>query len=147
MSASRTRMLVVEPAQRRPAGGHGRRRQQADRDERGARAEHVDDQRRDQAAERDPERQDRLEAREHPGQHGLIRQPGQHREAADVDKRVADADEAEQDDRRHPLGDDADERQRRAEQSDPDPEPGGEAAPPDQRECEERAEDAAGPDG
>jgi hypothetical protein len=32
--------LAVEPAQRRAAGGHGGRRQQADREERGAGAEH-----------------------------------------------------------------------------------------------------------
>ena len=146
MSASRTRMRAVEPAQRRPAGDHGDRRQQTDREERGARAERVDDHRRDQAADGDPKRQDRLEAGEHPSQHGLVRQPGQHREAADVDQRVADADEAEQDDRRHPLGDDADERQRRPEQRDADPEPGGESTAPDQHEREERAEHAAGPD-
>ncbi len=136
----------VEPAQRRPAGGHGERRQEADRDEREANAEHVDDERREQAADRDPERQDRLEAREHARQDGLVRQPGQHREAADVDQRVADADQAEQDDRRRLLGNDADQRQRRAEQRDPDAEPAGESATPDQPEREDRAEHAAGAD-
>ena len=122
-------------------------RQEADDDERGARAEPLDEDRREQAAERDPERQDRLEAGEHAREDGLVRHPGQDREPADVDQRVADADQAEQHDRRRLLRDGADERERRAEQRDPDPEPGGEPAAPDQREGEERAEHAARADG
>jgi hypothetical protein len=90
----------IEPAQRGPAGGRGQRRHEADREEGEANAEQLDDQRREQAAGREPEREDRLEPREHAREDGLVRQPGQHREAADVDQRVADADQAEQDYRR-----------------------------------------------
>ena len=147
MSASRTRMPRVEPAQRGPAHGHRQRREQADRDEGEADAEQLDDQRREQAAGRHAEREDRLEAREHARQDGLVGQPGEQREAADVDQRVADADHAEQDDRRRLLGNDADQGQRRAEQRDADAEPAGEPAAPDQPEREERAEHAAGADG
>ena len=137
----------IEPAQRGPAGGHGQRRHEADRDEREANAEQLDDQRRQQAAGRDPEREDRLEAREHAREDGLVRQPGQHREAADVDQRVADADQAEQDDRRCLLRNDADQGQRRAEQRDADAEPAGESATSDQPERQDRAEHATGADG
>ena len=48
----------------------------------------------------------------------LVGQAGQQREAADVDQGVADADEAEQQDRRRLLGDGADDDQRRPEQRD-----------------------------
>ena len=137
----------IEPAQRGPAGGHGQRRHEADRDEREANAEQLDDQRREQAAGRDPEREDRLEAREHAREDGLVRQPGQQREAADVDQRVADADQAEQDDRRCQLGNDADQSQRRTEQRDADAEPAGESATSDQPERQDRAEHATCADG
>ena len=137
----------VEPSQRGPGGRHRQRREQADGDEGGADAEQVDDQRREQAADRHAEGEDRLEAGEHPREHGLVGEPREEREAADVDQRVADADEAEQDDRRRLLGREADEGQRRAEQRDADAEPAPEPAAPDEREREQRAEHAAGADG
>ena len=147
MSASRTR---IRASSRRSAGqlaatANGAMRPIAT--SASANAEQLDDQRREQAAGRDPEREDRLEAREHAREDGLVRQPGQHREAADVDQRVADADHAEQDDRRCLLGNDADQRQRRTEQRDADAEPAGESATSDQPERQDRAEHATCSDG
>jgi hypothetical protein len=103
-------------------------------------AEQLDDQRREQATGRDPEREDRLEPREHAREDSLVRQPGQQREATDVDQRVADADHAEQDDRRCQAGNDADQGQRRTEQRDAEAEPAGESATSDQPERQDRAE-------
>ena len=97
----------VEPAQRRPARRHGERREQPDPDERGTDAEQLHDQRRDQPAGRHPEREDRLEAGEHARQDGLVGEPREQRESADVDQCVADADQAEQHDRRRLLGSEA----------------------------------------
>ena len=101
----------------------------------------------DEAPGRDAEREDRLEAGEHARQDGLVGQAGEQREAADVDQRVADADDAEQHDRRRLLGDGADEDQRRAEERDADAEPEREPAAPDEAEGEQRAEHPAGADG
>ncbi len=75
-----------------------------------ANADQLDHQRSEQPAGRDAERQDRLEPGEHPREHGLVRQPGERGEAADVDERVADADHREQADRRHLPRNDADQR-------------------------------------
>ena len=69
------------------------------------------------------------------------------READDVDQGVADADQAEQHDRRRLLGSEADHPQRGPEQRDPDAEPGGEPAAADERERDDRPEQAAGADG
>ena len=55
----------IEPAQRGPGGDHSQRRHEADREERKANTEQLDDQRREQATGRDPEREHRLEPREH----------------------------------------------------------------------------------
>ena len=136
----------VEPAQRRPARRHGERREQPDPDERGTDAEQLHDQRRDQPAGRHPEREDRLEAGEHARQDGLVGEPREQRESADVDQCIADADQAEQNDRRRLLGSEADHRQRRPEQRDAEPEPGGEAAAADELERGDRPEQSAGAD-
>ena len=74
-------------------------------------------------------------------------EPSQQREATDVDQSVADADQAEQDDRRRLLGNDADHGQRRAEQRYADAEPGGEPATANQPERDDRPEHATGSDG
>ena len=94
MSASRTRIRASSRRRAGQAAATASGATQADGDEREADAEQVDDQRREQAAGRDPERQDRLEAREHPREDGLVGEPGEQREAADVDQRVADPDHA-----------------------------------------------------
>ena len=65
----------------------------------------------------------------------------------DVDQSVADADHAEQHDRRRLLRNDADQDQRRPEQRYADAEPGGEPASSDQPECEERPEQPTRSDG
>jgi hypothetical protein len=86
----------VEPFQCGPPGQHRERREQADRHEAEADAEQLHDERRHQAPGRPAQGQDRLEAGEHPREHGLVGQPRQQREARDVDQRVADADDREE---------------------------------------------------
>ncbi|CAA9482369.1 MAG: hypothetical protein AVDCRST_MAG13-1244 [uncultured Solirubrobacteraceae bacterium] len=136
----------VQPPERRPGEDDRERCEQADRHERRAQAEPVDDERRRQTAGRDPEREDGLEAGEHPREDRLVGEAAEQREAGDVDEGVAHADDAEEHERRGLLGDGADEDQRRAEQRHAEPEPRREPPAADQPEREQRAEHPARPD-
>ena len=68
------------------------------------------------------------------------------REPGDVDQRVADADERQQEQRRSLLREDADEGERQSPQADPDREPCAQSAGPDQERGAERPEHRAHPD-
>ena len=98
-------------------------------------AQQVDHERREQRADGDPDGQGRLERGEHAGQHRLVGQPGQHRESADVDERVADPHHGEQHDRGRHLGNDAERDQWHAPERDPEAEPGREPTVPDEPEA------------
>jgi hypothetical protein len=133
----------VQPPQRRPGEDDRERCEQPDRHERHAQAKPVDDDRGHQTAGRDPEREDRLEAGEHPREDRLVGEAAEQREAGDVDEGVAHADDAEEHERRGLLGDAADEDQRRADSATPSPNQVASRPRPTSRKAKQRAEHPA----
>jgi hypothetical protein len=139
--------LVVEPPEREPTRGDRQRREQADRHEGETNADQLNEEGRYEAPDRHPERQDRLEAGEHPREDGLVGQPGKQRESRDIDQRVADSDDAKEHNGRRLMGEGADDDERRPEERDASAEPERESAAPDKAKREERAEHPARSDG
>ena len=89
-------------------------------DQRGRDAEPRDHRRGGDRPDPDGHRDQALQHPEDAGQHRVGGQPAEQREPGDVDQRVADADEGQQDQRRRLLREDADQRDRQAPQRDPD---------------------------
>ena len=95
----------------------------------------------------DRHRDEALQHAEDARQHRVGSQPADEGEPGDVDQRVADADEGEQEQRRRLLREDADERDGQSPQRDPDREPDAQPAGADQQRRAERAEHRADADG
>ena len=123
------------------------RADQADADQGRAGPDALDHPGRGDRADPDGHRDQALQHPEDPGQHLVGRQPAEQGEAGDVDQRVADADEGEEDERRALLRHDADERERQPPQGDPDGEPRAEASGADEQRGRQRAEHGAHADG
>ena len=122
------------------------RQQRAREDERPADADGVDHQRGEDRAEPDGPDEDALDHAENARQHLVGHGALQERQGGDVDDRVPDADDREQDQRDRRLREDADQRDRESPEDQAEPEVGGQSLPADESERRDRAEQAADPD-
>ena len=144
--SSGTRRRAVHVVEPRPGRHDEQRQQRSGRDQRTARAEPVEQERRGQRAEADGQQEQALHHAEDPRDHFVGGGALQKRHARDVDDRVADPDDPEQDERKDLIGPDREERNRHAPDEDPDPEVGGEPSPADECGRGERAQQAADAD-
>ncbi len=137
---------TVDPGQPWPGGNHEQRQQRPGDDQRTPRAEPVEQQRCHQRTEPDREQEEALEHTEDAREHVLWSRALHQGHSRDVDERVPDADEGEQDEDGRLVRPHRDERDRDSPDEDPDPEVRCEATPPDQRRRGQRADQASDAD-